>query len=285
MVKRTQIALTGRSNIAALCAILLMVLAAPVAAHDPATGRATSILNEGVMVEHGDTKVLFDPIYDRSFNTYPEMGQDLKSKIINGAAPYDGVDAIFVSHYHGDHFSVPNMLRLLAEQPSVKLFAPAAAIDAMREAPGWDDAFSDRITSVSLELTGPAARYELDGILVEAVRVPHSGWPERHTDVENIVFRVTLADSSRVMHFGDAGTDDSHFAPHRDFFRRVRTGIAFVPYWMFGRADSDAFVDNVLNAESAIGVHVPVDVPEQLKQLGKDYFSTLGEMRSIPETQ
>ena len=275
-----------RAITAALALVLLQFsLARPLSAHDPETGRATSILNEGVIVEHGDTKVLFDPIYDNSFNTYAEMGEDLKAKIINGDAPFDGVDAIFVSHFHGDHFSAPNMLRLLAAQGEVKLFAPAAAVDAMRSAAGWDEGLSERITSVSLELAGPSARYSLEDITVESVRVPHSGWPRFHKDVENIIFRVTLANSSRVMHLGDAGTDDSHFAPHHEFLRKERTGIAFVPYWMFGRPDSDEFFDSVLNAQSAVGIHVPANVPEALKQSGKDYFGKLGETRSIPPAE
>jgi L-ascorbate metabolism protein UlaG (beta-lactamase superfamily) len=270
--------------IAATIAVLLMQLSSAAQAHDKTTGRATAILNEGVLVESGDVKVLFDPIYDQGFNTYADMGDDLKAQIVEGLAPYDNIDAIFVSHFHGDHFSAPNMVRLLAAQSKVKLFAPTAAVDAMRGDAGWDEKFAKRITTISLKMDGPSVRHEIDDILVEAVRVPHSGWPVRHKDVENIVFRVTLGGDTRVMHLGDAARKSEHFVPHVNFLQASRTGTAFVPYWILRPGQKDAFIDGVLNAEHAIGIHVPKITPPELKASGKDYFDTLGQTQPIPAT-
>ena len=141
----------------------LLALAAPAAAHDPVTGRASAILNEGVMVEAGAAKVLFDPVYDNAFGRFAELPADLAAAIVSGAPPYDGVDAVFVSHAHGDHFSAGYTVQMLAAQPGLRLFLPVDALALLRAAEGWDDGWLARITVFDLANDGPHAVAVLDG--------------------------------------------------------------------------------------------------------------------------
>ena len=257
-------------------------------AHDAQSGRATAILNEGVIVEAGDRKILFDPIYDNGFQAFPEMSDDLKTSIINGAPPYDSVVAIFVSHYHGDHFSTSNMLRLLTAQSEVLLYAPSQAIDALMADENWTPELENRVMSVALETGSAPATFTLGDIKIEAVRTPHAGWPNNHAEVENITFRVTLTDDVRVMHMGDADADPLHFAPHAAFFSAARTHMGFVPFW-FINPKGMMFMEAELNIAHPVGVHVPIDVPESLisarEKLNADFFSELDETRYIGETE
>ncbi|MCH8980798.1 MBL fold metallo-hydrolase, partial [candidate division KSB1 bacterium] len=56
----------------------------------------------------------------------------MRDDIFAGQAPYDGVDAVFISHSHGDHFSASDMMRLLRERQDIRLYAPLQAVAAMR---------------------------------------------------------------------------------------------------------------------------------------------------------
>ena len=126
----------------------------------------------------------------------------MEAALFAGASPFDGVDAIFVSHYHGDHFSPADILRLLQVQPSIHLYAPAQAVVGLRAAASDEDAsVFDRVTAVNLAYKDAPVTLEMEGLSIEAVRIPHSGWPSGRVDVENIAWVVGLL---------------AHGVPHRD---------------------------------------------------------------------
>ncbi|QUL37886.1 MBL fold metallo-hydrolase [Erythrobacter sp. JK5] len=257
------------------------------------TGVATSILNAGVAVHLGKTeapaKFLFDPLYDDHFGSLEPLDNALIERIVTGAPPYDNVAAVFVSHAHGDHFSATHLNRMLAAQPGLRLVAPAQAIEEMRRGEGWDPTFAVRIEAISLENGARAETFEIAGARIEAFRSPHAGYPDRHRDVHNITYRVTAAFGTRavhrVMHFGDADPGSAFLAPHADFLSRTRTGLAIVPFWFLSADDPQALIGTTLNAEAAVGMHVPVREPEWLEASGWEYFSGEGQTAAIPATR
>lgn len=257
------------------------------------TGTATAILNAGVTAEIGTAeapaKFLFDPLYDDHFGSLEQLDDALIERIVSGEAPYDGVTAVFVSHAHGDHFSASQLTRLMAAQPSVRLVAPTQAVEQMRSDGDWNATFAARIKAISLENGEQATSFEIDGARVEAFRSPHSGWPDRHADVHNITFRVTAPAGQtmlhRVMHMGDADPGTEFYEPHAEFLSSVRTGLVIVPFWFFSEDDAEALVDGMLNAEAAVGMHVPAKEPSWLAGSGWDYFSGEGQEVTVPEVK
>ena len=253
-------------------------------AHD---STAHYLANEGLMVEHGDTKILFDPLFRNSYGQYLLLPEEMEQALFAGVAPYDGVDAIFVSHHHGDHFSPGDMVRLLREQPNIKLYAPNQAVIAMRSESGNNDAaIFDRVIGVSLEYKDAPVALSMEGLQIEAVRIPHSGWPTGRLDVENIVWRVTLNEDTTVLHMGDADPNDVHFARDAQYWNRNNPHIAFPPYWFFSSASGRNILSNRIKAKRSVGVHVPVTIssdpirrPAELR--GFDLFTIPGERRRI----
>lgn len=243
--------------------------------------RVVSILNAGIRAEFGEAKFLFDPLYDNHFGSLEEMGPELIGRIIAGEAPYDGVDAVFVSHAHADHFSAEYLGRMLAAQVDLSLVAPTQAIEAMQVSPLWQDEFTARVVPIDLENGGVAQQFELAGAQIEAFRTPHAGWPDRHGDTHNITYRVSSKSGARIIHLGDADLVEEHFAPSAEMLATKRSNIAFVPYWSFSGAEFDSFIDETLHAQAAVGIHVPAEVPEALAQSGRDFFSHEGQERVI----
>jgi len=264
-------------SILTLCASVSVSLVA--SAHSDHPTQTTYLGNEGIMVSDEHTTLLFDPLFPNGFGVYQMVPPEMRSALMVGEAPYDGVDAIFISHMHPDHFSVDEVITYLEQHDQVHLYAPGQAVEWMREETE-NEAIFERVTGVSLERLDAPVSFTEGDLTIDAVRIPHAGWPAR-ADVSNLVWRVTLADGVTVMHLGDADPDDSHYAPHAAHWQAKRTDAAYPPYWFFLSEAGRQIVDDRLNAETATGIHVPVELPADLFVSGADFLHAPGETRSI----
>ncbi len=243
------------------------------------------LANEGLMITHGQTSILFDPLFDNGYGRYQMVPQPMVDAIFAGTPPYDSVDAVFISHFHGDHFSASEVLRLLRERPEIQLYAPAQAATEMRRVAAADDeGIFDRVTIFDLSYGDEPAFVRKKGLLIEAANVPHSGWPTARTDVQNIVFRVTLEDTSTVLHLGDADARVVHFEQDENYWDERRVHLAFPPYWFFLSDDGREILGDRMNVAYSIGIHAPAQfaedpssVPDEL--FGDEIFTQPGEGR------
>ncbi|MCO7223523.1 MBL fold metallo-hydrolase [Pleionea sp. CnH1-48] len=247
-------------------------------AHDN-KGRAHYLGNEGVMVSQSGVKVLFDPFFHNSYGHYTLVPEKLRQAIFDNKAPYDNVSAIFISHAHGDHFDKNDVLKYLQKNQTVKLFAPAQAVEMIKNLKGYKEV-KDRVTAVHLKKGEAPKHFSIKDIDIEVVRIPHAGWPKR-AEIENMVFRVKVGGSTVVMHMGDADSDVSHYYEQQFFWPKQTTDMAFPPYWLSLSASGKHVLNKVINAKKIIGVHVPTTVPPDLKASGDDFFSKPGETRDI----
>jgi L-ascorbate metabolism protein UlaG (beta-lactamase superfamily) len=149
-----------------------------------------------------------------------------------------------------------------------------------------DTALKERLHLVELELDGTFSLL-VDDIEVSAVRIPHSGWPNRHADIENIAFRVSLNNSATVLHMGDAHTDPTFFDNRAEYWGEQDLHLAMPPYWYFLSNGGRKILEDHIHATEVIGVHVPRSVPdsparypEELR--GWTLFSVPGEEKRIP---
>lgn len=243
--------------------------------------------NEGLMVTHDDTKIVFDPLFRNDYGQYLLLPAEMEAALFAGEAPFDDIDAIFVSHHHGDHFSPADMLRLLKEQEGIQLYAPTQAVIAMRTVASADDQrVFERVNAVSLEYKESPVTLEMDGLLVEAVRIPHSGWPSGRVDIENIVWRVTMNDATTVLHLGDADPNDVHFANNPAYWSQNQPHVAFPPHWFFSSGSGRRILQQRIGAARNVGIHVPVQIssdpirrPSELRSA--DLFTIPGETRTV----
>lgn len=254
------------------------------------TSRIQYLANEGVMVTHEQTKILIDPLFNNSYGQYQMVPDDVRAAMFAGDPPFERVDGAFVSHFHGDHFSAEDMLRLLRAQTGMRLYAPAQAVLALRELSGTDDAgIFDRVVGLDLEYGDAPVRIETDGLLIEAVHIPHSGWPTARTDVQNLAYRITLNDNSTVLHMGDADARVVHFAADEEYWEERTIDMALPPYWFFGSDDGLEILEDRMDVRHAIGIHVPdnfsnpANIPEEL--LGVELFTLPGEGRRFKSSR
>jgi len=243
---------------------------------------AKYLANAGVLISRGETKIVFDPLFDQDYGTYELVPDDIAEALFAGVPPFDGLDAVFVSHHHGDHFSPERMVQLLIAHPDLQLFGPPQAIDSM----AVDSAdTAGRLHAVELNLEGTFTQVVGD-IEVSAVRIPHSGWPTRNADIENIAFRVSLDDAATVLHMGDAHTDPAFFDNRTDYWAERRLQLALPPYWFFMSNGGRKILEDHIHTTEVIGVHVPSSMPDSPARYpeeirGRTLFSVPGEEKRI----
>jgi L-ascorbate metabolism protein UlaG (beta-lactamase superfamily) len=261
--------------------LLLALLLSPCAS---AQTTLRYLANEGVMVSQGDTRVLFDPLFNNSFGQYQLVPDNVREAIFAGEPPFDGVDAVFISHYHDDHFSVEDILRLLRAQDGIRLYAPAQAVAALRNAAGADsDALFDRVTGLDIDYGDDPVDIQAGELVIGAAHVPHAGWPTRTPEVQNIAFRISFDDSGTVLHLGDADARSVHFETHQAWWEDRTIDVALPPFWFFLSDDGVEILENRLDVIDAIGIHVPeryADPANRPAELfPRDLFTQPGETR------
>lgn len=261
---------------------LLLALAGVALAHEPG-GRALYLGNSGVLVTACDVKVVFDAFYSDSYGQYALVPDRMSDDLMAGRPPYDGIDAVFVSHVHGDHFTAAPTLAYLRAHPDVRLFAPRQVAAALAEAAGPQDAEPlARVVAFDLAPGASPVATSVDGIQVEVVAIPHSGGADM-ADIDNLVFRVTLDAVSTVLHLGDAGVEDADFAGQQDHWDARHSHVAFPPYWFFVLEGGRSVLDERIRADMAVGVHVPARAigagDAWREQAGADLFTDPGETR------
>lgn len=243
---------------------------------------AQYIANEGVLISHGATKIMFDPLPLSGFGVYPEPSFAQIAQMMAGEGAYEGVDAVFISHAHRDHFSAVKMISYLKNNAEVTLIAPQQALEMMREEESWNETLTERMRILDMKAGDAPQEIIIGNIKATAVHIPHAGWPApKRASVQNMVYRVTMGDGATVMHMGDADPRRQHFIPHKAHWAAKRTDTAFPPYWFLTSSAGRYILSDDMNVASSVGVHVPLKIPTDLKASGQDYFSKNGETREI----
>ena len=263
---------------------LVTINAGAALAHDHASN-ATYIGNAGVMIARGETKILFDAFYANSYGQYALVPDEISNAMIAGESPYDDIDAIFISHVHGDHFTAEPAIAYLRAQNVEHLYGSSQDVEAIVGA-GVDenDPLMKRVHGFDLSPQDDSKDFTVGALTVDFVAIPHAG---NRPTIQNFAWRVTLDDETTVLHLGDAGTVRADFERHRDHFAAKRTDAAFPPYWFMGNDDGEAILSDIISPEQAIGVHVPARAAgngdEWRATAGGDLFTDPGEKRQISE--
>lgn len=235
--------------------------------------------NTALLVSHGQTQVLFDPFFHQHFGQYQLVPEKFRSAIFKGEGAFDSVDVVFISHAHDDHFDAIDLMRYLESHDQVKLVAPRQAVNELEAMENYK-VVADRIHAIDLNLGDQPESFNLNGVDVDVVRIPHAGWPKR-AHVSNLVYRVTLDESVTVMHMGDADPNDEHFKPWKDHWQAQITDETYPPYWFMLTESGQRILAERINTKNAVGVHVPEPLTKSLSNSSSKYFNQPGQKHTI----
>lgn len=262
---------------------LLLLGARQLIAHELPEGEARYLGNEGVLVSVAGHRVLMDAFYSQSFATYTLVPDRLMADLISGRPPYHDISAVFISHVHGDHFSVAPLVRFLEAQTTVAVFAPQQVFERLQSAGVSADVLA-RVQAFDLAPGDTPRSVEFADLEIDVVALPHAGG-ERMAQVRNLIYRVSLDAQHTFVHLGDAAAEREGFAALAAFWSARDVDTAFPPYWFFADPNGENLIAEFIAAGQVIGIHVPAAArgqgDEWRARLEVDLFTDPGEFRRL----
>lgn len=236
---------------AGILAIALAALpdlsAAP--AGDESTGdaplRICHVANAGFMIESGGRKVLLDALVGGGLADYPAPGDAENERLETGQPPYDGVDIVFASHRHADHFNARAMRRHMRENPGTHYILTPGAF-SMIEALGLPEGARGRITALWEARPVPL---DIGGIALTLYSVDHS----QDQTPQNLGLLLGLGGRT-FFHPGDMFTSADRMAENG--IAGLSMDYLLAPYWILG-GDMAQVTQAAFDAGAVIPMHFP----------------------------
>lgn len=245
---------SGAGRLALAWAVGLSLAAVAGASAQPAPPAAaagvtvTFLANEGLLLSTPQHGVLVDACVREPYLEYGAVNDQVWSALLRGAAPFERVDVVLVSHAHRDHFQVEAARELLLARPEVHFVVHEEV--AAQLAAQWRDwsRVAARVVAVA-PTDGAPVVWSREGVTVTLHRLPHG--PAR-TNPENLAHVVEIG-GRRVLHVGDAEATAA----------QVRaTGIdtidvALLPFWYWLGGQWATAREQFAGRLATLAVHVP----------------------------
>ena len=212
----------------------------------------TFLANEGVMLASGGKKVLIDALFLKYKTGFATPADSTQAALALARPPFDNVDLILATHYHGDHFHPQPVAAHLVANPRATLATSSQVIDSLR---GRVRAGSPLDSRILVRTTAPGARRRevINGIPVEFLGIPHGTGPSNHLAIEHLVYIVELG-GKRVLHVGDAILSDENVRAFR--LDTARIDVALVPTWVATGRSSRQAIERWVKPKQVVAFHV-----------------------------
>src|SRR5687768_10768764 len=181
----------------------------------------TFIANEGVMLSSGTQKVLIDALFD-PYDGYPLPHDSTQRSLREARPPFNNVDVVLVTHWHGDHFGAAAVARHLRANPRATLVTSAQVIDSLRRYAPARALAAERTVSRAVP-SGERRREIVNGVAIEVLGVTHG---HRHSGVEHRGYIIEMG-GRRVLHLGDTEFTETEFSRLR--LDTARIDVALLP--------------------------------------------------------
>ncbi|MGL1885936.1 MAG: MBL fold metallo-hydrolase [Reichenbachiella sp.] len=210
----------------------------------------TYLGNEGIFIEYQGSKVLIDGLFEDPSARFDYPDNATITKIIDGKAPYNNINALLVTHAHPDHFNPNYSVQMLQNNKTTELIISPQGLDSM-------NMVSDNVSQIRGRImVYPWARgwktTTAGSVTIKSAYTRHAG--KSNSKVQNNIFIITIGDK-KLLHIGDSKMDVSNFDKLRLIYEDI--DIAFVPFWFMTGLYGSEIVNKHIGAKKVVGIHMP----------------------------
>lgn len=253
-----------RSRFAAAL-LLAPCVVPPAAAQQGVT--VTLVANEGVMIAGGGRKVLIDALFERYGPEYPVPHDSTCAALARAARPFDRVDLVLATHWHGDHFHPAPVAAHLRANPRARFVAPRRVVDSLQRHPPARAIPAARLVAGDVA-DGTRHRESINGMTIEWLGIPHARGNPLRRRVPHTGWLVELG-GRRVVHLGDAELTPETLAPLR--LDTMQVDVALVPFWVLLTEEGRRAIARHVRARQVVAIHLPA----------QDLDRALGDLRRV----
>ncbi|SYZ72677.1 hypothetical protein TRIP_C20792 [Candidatus Zixiibacteriota bacterium] len=225
----------------------------------------TYVANEGFIIECGGKKIAIDALFGSGKSDEYQMPTDSIITLMKQALPpFDGLDLIAVTHYHGDHFAPELVVSCLRHNPDAILVCSPQVAEKLAGLEAFSE-ISNQIKIVDAPVDS-IVNLRINGINISALPGKHGPYYEtdeatgvkmdRHKDVQHLEFLITTSGRT-IFHSGDAPLNDmTRYS--RPGFANHNVDLALVQWFVPRKAISfrENLVRQTLNPGKIILMHL-----------------------------
>ncbi len=219
----------------------------PAAAQTPLTITYTG--NEGFLIAGAGKKVLVDALYREGVSGYVVPPPRQRTQMESAQPPFDGIDLVLTTHYHGDHFHPEAVGTCLLSNPRAIYVSTPQAVEALQGHFGQFVDVRERVRSV-LPREGNKESVSLPGIDLRVMNLHHG----RKRPVENLGFLIVLG-GRKLLHMGDTEATYKDLLPLR--LDEAEIDVAFVPFWLLLDPGWRKAVREGIKPRRVVAMHLP----------------------------
>ena len=159
------------------------------------------LANEGVLIKAENLRVIIDGVFKREFDYLDVLSDEELLKIGKAKNPYESLDLILATHFHGDHFNAELVGEHLLNNTSCTFLGPSETVTNFKNDFKNYDLISNRVKAETPNLfESQIVRFK--NVEITVLRFEHFGnspWKE----AENVAYLISLS-VKKILHFGDS---------------------------------------------------------------------------------
>ena len=134
--------------------------------------KVTYLENCGFLYENNKSKVLVDPFGTEFGNFFYLPTEATKKHIISGNIPFNKIDLLLITHFHGDHFNAKLAESFLLNNSKTKMICPSQVYKQMKDSCNNFAKIEAQIISPNLFIN-ESKRIRINDFSVTSIRMQH----------------------------------------------------------------------------------------------------------------
>ncbi|HEX6791377.1 MAG TPA: MBL fold metallo-hydrolase [Candidatus Krumholzibacteria bacterium] len=211
---------------------------------------------EGVLVRSEAGSVLIDGLYGDEAAPFGVPDARTLDRLRDAKPPFQHIDLVLATHYHGDHFDPVAVARHLRGNPNAHFASTSQATVQVLEA--MHGMFAHRVHTLPAN-EGELVARDIGPVRVEAFGLSHG--KVHYADVQHLGLVVTLGGRT-VIHLGDGIIDENTLRSAGVLDRTLDVGV--LPFWFLTYPFGRRLVSNGFRPRAIFAVHVRANEREKI---------------------